>query len=129
MKRFFTTISIILMALTCLAQTPYSGGRGDGFASATLQFDPLALVNGSVEEAAIYPTPAVSGQYLHIGLPGQLIHRVVIHAANGMALGVLEPAGRDDTWQVPEMAAGLYFLRIDLSGGTFQYARLVISGR
>ena len=118
----FAGISIQLSA-----QTPYSGGSGDGYAFASLELSPVATTHDVVHEISLFPSPAISGKPIQISSERQM-GRVIMYTVNGTMIQSLLPAGNSNAWMLPNVTEGMYILSIYDMAGTLYYARLVITG-
>lgn len=114
-------------AMAGLAQAPYAGGVGDGYARATWQLQTSEVeASVTVPGWAIMPQPAASGQQVRWRQPRAEAAEVQLHDLSGAVLARWSlPAAEEGKLRLPEVSPGLYFLRLQTPTQTFQQPILI----
>ena len=107
------------------AQTPYLGGEGDGYATASLQFDVVNSINELENKIAVYPTVVRPNQSVSIN-----------SSENVQSITLVDLSGKIYLTQVSRniklpqsIQSGLYTIIIALEDDVYYSKIIVIDGQ
>ncbi len=118
-------IFIIIISVFCwqftLAQTPYNGGEGEGYASERIDFEVVNSIQDNNLKIDIYPTIVKPNQFVNVEIENQVNSAVLVNAT-----GKMYSLNPQNGFYIPStISAGVYAVIIK-SNEKVYYSKLVV---
>jgi len=121
-----TILSLFLLTFPGLSQTPFSGGEGDGYSSASLILGTVGTETLMSKEISVFPTITRPGGQITVSL-ATTFSVVEMYSLTGTRFEIEQINSFPQTLRIPDLPEGYYLLRISDHRGQLYHTRIIIS--